>query len=514
MEITTATSNTAAAATVNVPAIAGGGPTLSSQQRRKMMKKVEHMVAEAEARVKARHETIPLSDFSSSDEGGSFTGDDENEDEIENESSASEYEMEMATNRLNTSTEEIHVSDVSSDEEYEQDKAIDTSHVYSNASDNQESLESLFIYPKSPEEVEVDLDLDVDVDVKRPNPSTNMLRHDRPVVGQRSSTHASFTKAGEELRRQLDEAAVSKRSLMTDLDLEGSFASRNVPVPVPMSAPKSKFGTRTRTKLPPPQDRSVASKKSACSNVTPHQPTYIGDPIISPPFSLLSPMRGRSRAKTPATDSKVYKKQQHFRIDSPPNVNTARSAVKIRSKMQMRKEMADLTAEFEELEEKSRRRRARFDLDPEDRFEESVDLMGKKADAMLDAIHKNYGRSAGLGWVPQQTGEARDRGQNIGRPNGILREQVDNLGMREFPGSTNNQKLGRAKAPRKTKEQLLRELESSDDYVKRQYPAVPKTPGTMFTTEMVEVMGLSVGEHAYLAEVMDQQWGTSIDYRP
>lgn len=63
-------------------------------------------------------------------------------------------------------------------------------------------------------------------------------------------------------------------------------------------------------------------------------------------------------------------------------------------------------------------------------------------------------------------------------------------------------------------ESLIKGLDSTDDYVKRQFPPVPKTPGTMFATEFVEVMGLDVGDHAYLAEVMDRQWRTTTDYRP
>mmetsp|Transcript_16854 Transcript_16854/g.24557 ORF Transcript_16854/g.24557 Transcript_16854/m.24557 type:complete len:111 (+) Transcript_16854:1-333(+) len=65
----------------------------------------------------------------------------------------------------------------------------------------------------------------------------------------------------------------------------------------------------------------------------------------------------------------------------------------------------------------------------------------------------------------------------------------------------------------KTPEMLLRELDPSDNYVKREYPPVPKTPGTMFTTELAEVMTLDVGDHAYLSEIMDRQWSTMNDYR-
>jgi len=69
------------------------------------------------------------------------------------------------------------------------------------------------------------------------------------------------------------------------------------------------------------------------------------------------------------------------------------------------------------------------------------------------------------------------------------------------------------KENKKSPETLLRQLDYTDEYVKRKYPPVPKTPGTMFATEFVEVMKLDVGEHAYLAEIMDRQWRTSTDYR-
>ena len=47
---------------------------------------------------------------------------------------------------------------------------------------------------------------------------------------------------------------------------------------------------------------------------------------------------------------------------------------------------------------------------------------------------------------------------------------------------------------------LLCDLDPSD-YVKQKYH--PKTPGNIFPTEFVELMKFDVGEHAYLAEIMD-----------
>lgn len=46
----------------------------------------------------------------------------------------------------------------------------------------------------------------------------------------------------------------------------------------------------------------------------------------------------------------------------------------------------------------------------------------------------------------------------------------------------------------------------SDGYVSRKYPTVKKTAGTMFVTELSELLDLDDGEHAALADIMDGQW--------
>ena len=297
-------------------------------------------------------------------------------------------------------------------------------------------------------------------------------------------------------------------------------------------------------------------------------------------------------------------------IPSPPRTNRKtvypKSASKVGTRMRtqrskstplyhMKKEIQDLTAQFAALEKKSKQRwqshthpQPRPRPQPQSqhfssrnnestighdyldhRFDESVNLMGQKANAMADALHRNYVRSDHLhreNEVLRRQMQNMNRGTNMSTStstststskrmystntgtqrhkynnafpfgnsnenehagNYQMRHNRTNTGMgnqrpaetesyiREKTNRNNSTRTStRTVATPKSSECLLRELESSDDYVKRQYPSVPKTPGTMFTTEFVEVLGLDTGEHAYLAEVMDRQWRTSMDYRP
>jgi len=427
------------------------------------MEKVQDMVASIEARVRMKKEEVHVSDVSSSeDEDCEEAPDNDDSQSHVSQASSDEEEYDRARN-LDIS---IHVSDVSSSEDEDEEidtRALDISQVYSSGSG--ESLESLF---GSPDELPTEFRT---YQHRLPTPPAS---GGTPLVNQQATT----------------------RSLMDDMDMEKHITPQS----------EHQYFDKMQNR-PYPQDRSVASKMSAfsggsssklsaISSATPLQP-YIAQPVVSPPFSLLSPAGTRAgiRIKTPATDSKVYKNS----IQSPPKVKTtsksARKSRKSRSTLyDMKQEIDDLTSQFATLEKESRQRRARFDLAPEDRLDESLNVMGQKADAMADALHRNYARS-----------------DQLQRDNDALKEHVRNLKTR----SPNKEETAvRKKKVHKTPETLLRELDSSDDYVKRQYPSVPKTPGTMFATELVEVMGLEVGDHAYLAEVMDRQWRTKRDYRP
>jgi len=447
-------------------------PSSSSQQRRKIMERVEDMVASIEARVRAKQEEGQhINNTSVETQKSNIVGTSFDQSSVhlsvENENSSSD-EDEEEYDRARDLDSSIHVSDVSTSDGEEQEefyqqkkKELDASQVYSSGSD--ESLESLF---GSPDELPAGYKRTEEKSIPTPVPST-----------QQQTT---------------------KRSLGDDMDMEKHST------PQPQQSPFDDFRFHAF-----PQDRSVGSKvsgvsneskSSKLSNVTPYQP-YNAQPIISPPFALLSPAVGRagfnpgfSRSNTKAYRGSVL---------SPPKVKTvhnSKSASKVRVNAggksvlyEMKKEIDDLTQQFSQLQENSRQRRARFNLDPEDRLDESLDVMGRKTNAMADALHRNFSRSG-----------------QLQKENDTLRENVQNLKVGSYSEKSAERKAKVYISPCT----LLKELDPSDDYVKRAYPPIPKTPGTMFTTELVEVMGLETGEHAYLAELMDRQWKTSTDYRP
>jgi hypothetical protein len=201
----------------------------------------------------------------------------------------------------------------------------------------------------------------------------------------------------------------------------------------------------------------------------------------------------------------------------------------------MKQEIDDLRAQFEALDKKSSQTRKESrnkknnndnvnsntnnaEIPSQSPFDNEIHVMGQKTNAMADALHRNYARS-----------------NQLQRENDMLRKEYEDLRAFVEEGQNNDhedededervffndehdenddiyhhEQHERKKSP----ESLLRDLDPTDDYIKRKYPPVPKTPGTMFTTELVEVMKLEVGEHAYLAEIMDRQWRTSTDYRP
>ena len=445
------------------------------------MQRVEDMVASIEARVRAKQEEgQKIQSNTSSDDivlqpnmanniinnsGDSSSTGEAAYEEICSDEDEEEYD------RNKDLENSIHVSDVSTSDDEEQEefyqqkqKVLDASQVYSSGSD--ESLESLF---GSPDEIPVEY---------------------RTLEDRRLTTPIAS-----------NQQQATPRSLRDDMDMERHENED-------LHSKQSTFDSYKDNEVP--QDRSVGSKVSATSNeskssklsnATPFQ-AFNSDPIISPHFALISPTLGRAgiHSKIPKTDSKAYYRGS---ILSPPKVKTvhkSKSASKAGTNASgksalydMKKEIDDLTRSFSKLQNQSRQRRARFDLDPEDRFDDSLDTMGRKADAMADALHRNYARS-----------------DQLQRENNVLREKIRKSEENSYSVLKTESKVKVHKSP----STLLKELDSSDDYVKRSYPPLPKTPGTMFTTEIVEVLGLEVGEHAYLAEIMDRQWNTSTDFRP
>jgi hypothetical protein len=281
---------------------------------------------------------------------------------------------------------------------------------------------------------------------------------------------------------------------------------------------------------------SAGSQGSKYSTATPNLIfTTSTLPVTSPPFPLISPANGRGRrmdtkssplrtttTTTSTTATKTTESHHGSILLSPPKMKTktVRSNVcssplntsnvpreetccrKSPSLMDIRNEIHELTSQFAKLEQESQQRRAIFDLDPQDRFDESLDIMGKKAHAMVDVLHRNYIQLS-----------------QLSRENKNLKQQMQKIKAENILSKTNtnaDQEVldeNGISTPSNTL-RLLEKLDSSDHYVHRTYPSVPKTPGTMFTTELVEVMKLDVGEHAYLAQIMDRQWNTSTDYRP
>jgi len=343
---------------------------------------------------------------------------------------------------------------------------------------------------------------------------------------------------------------------MTDMNAENEIRIHRDPVPASVEHNRTPRKNGNGQPAPaPPQDRSsmdssvggistmsIGSYASKCSTATPNL-IFTANPVTSPPFPLISPANhGRARGvgvgvgvgvnqkkstqttcstKKNAPDSYGSKTTTNVKnvLLSPPKIKTAaRTAAPMKnvdiqkcpSLEEIRKEIHDLTSQFAKLEQESQQRREIFDLDPRDRFDESLGIMGKKADAMVDVMHRNYIHLSHLSRENKDLKNQIQQMQKIYISNETETE-IENENQKKW--KENNNLCSRSGGSSSALE-LLQKIDASDNYVKRSYPPVPKTPGTMFTTELVEVMSLGVGEHAYLAEIMDRQWNTTTDYRP
>ena len=362
-----------------------------------------------------------------------------------------------------------------------------------------------------------------------------------------------------------------KRPLTVSHKLEVSAMSHRNPAEA--STVPSTVKAESSRSIIYPQDRSIDSRASVTSHgsddgskistATPNHgyPTFATLPVTSPPFPLISPAVGRagvrgvgvSNAKT--ADTHIHKTPQakaeaeeyvSEAILSPPKFKTAAAYIakpptnrttstntllndmenstpsagvrvgvggenrRTRSRRSdsalhdIRKDIHELACQFAKMEKESQQKRVLFDLDAQDRFHESLDVMGQKADAMVDVLQRNYTAYS-----------------HLLRENEELKQQINTFKERKehdchFKVNSNDyNRTDERDIPHSSPIKLRNvNLDPSDDYVKRVYPPVPKTPGTMFATELVEVMSLEVGEHAYLAQVMDRQWNTTLDYRP
>ena len=240
------------------------------------------------------------------------------------------------------------------------------------------------------------------------------------------------------------------------------------------------------------RNRSSAAKKGSRSERKPSHRKDMESSILSPP-----------KPKSAYKARKNYQYQQHRPHQQHENELFH----------DMKQEIEELRAQFKALDRESTQRRQKIrtaskagirenKYDPEELFQKDVQTMSQKADAMADALHRNYARS----------NQIHEENNFLRKENYDMKMSMDEMQERGermvFDNDYDDENV------KKSPKTLLRELNPSDDYVKRKYPPLPKTPGTMFTTEFVEVMKLDVGEHAYLAEIMDRQWGTSRDYRP
>jgi hypothetical protein len=411
-------------------------PSISStEKRREMMRKVEQVLAEAEARVQAskdEHDAALLSDISSQ---GAVEEEDEENFEIDASKGLIYFsDMSSIENESEAVYDELHVSDVSSVDDQVQIKDMEKSQIYS--SDSEVSLEILPM--TTPEE----------------------------IVGKRSSSSVK-------LPPEIKLSTASPNHRPSPFEFHSGGTRRKTP---------SILKEHERI----PQDRNIESKDSLSSgHITPDQP-YTGEPIISPPFSISSPDKRKTKARIPLTEKKSSKSQEE--IVSPPKMKSMSSTRKfgdISNFSSIKADIENLRAEFQNLQEETKKRRERL-INLDERFKESVHMMEEKAKDIANPLERNFARS-----------------NKLQRKNNLLKEQI----TKYFSDSESDD---RSKSP----QTLIQELDFRDHHVQRRYPPVPKTPGTMFTTELVEIMQLEIGDHAYLSEVMDRQWNTSEKYMP
>jgi hypothetical protein len=431
-------------------------PSISStEKRREMMRKVEQVLAEAEARVQASkddHDAAFLSDISSQ-------GAEEEEDDEDFEIDASKgvihfSDVSSIENGSEAVHSELHVSDVSSVDDMVEIKDVEKSQIYS--SDSEVSLEILPM--TTPEE--------------------------------RSRSNSSFSKSSSGIK-----LSTAARTLLNDLTEEPTSSHNHRPSPFQFHSGGSRRRNLSLGKEHEqvPEDRNIESKDSFSSgHITPDQP-YTGEPIISPPFSIASPDKRKTRARFPITEKKASKQKEQ--IASPPKMKSMSSSgkfVAVPNFSSIKSDIETLRSEFQHLQEETKKRRQKL-INLDEKFKESVHMMEEKAMTITNPLERNFTRS-----------------NELQRENNMLKEQIKKLRSTSKHHYTSDTESSRSKSP----QTLLQELDVRDHHVQRRYPPIPKTPGTMFTTELVEIIPLEVGEHAYLAEVMDRQWNTSDRYMP
>lgn len=415
---------------------------VSFEERRVVMKKVEHMVAEAEALNKTR----------------------------------------------DLRREEVHVSDASSSESENEFAAIPNVSPVLNIgcakSSSQESLGSLGgdLAPRlrNRHKTTPRLAFTDELELEALNATPRTVS--RPGI-QRPSPQDKPPNGSVPLSAKLDRSVASTSNSATSTPSRMNDTATSINLYRGGGGPVSSICSAAKL------DRSIASAgKSVMSKISSTNsngtPTlYRGVPVNSPPFSVESP----GVATTP---------------EPILAVSTASSRKNL---LNMKQEIDDLTAEFETLgKQRTKKRNSASSCkrtnfkEAEKAFEEGLDTMGRKTVAVIDALHKNVSHS-----------------QILNRDNDRLRGHVQNLSKSKTytspstPDNRGNLMGDDNEVSILGPEQTVDHLDPSNAYVKRRYPAVATTPGTMFVSEIVEVLNLDVGEHTYLSDIMNRQWGVT-----
>jgi hypothetical protein len=242
-----------------------------------------------------------------------------------------------------------------------------------------------------------------------------------------------------------------------------------------------------------PQDRTISASVSSQNKSAITTPIQ-REPILSPPFHLFSPGTPKTRVQPPSHIKTPISKNETTTTPTPL------SSPRIRSKLL--EEMTALEQKFKDLNEQAQKSSS----DKDKAFYQDLNVLEQKANLMVDALLKLEKDNHAL------RKELKSRSEDSGVELHSQQSDVENDHNDRQQKQLRNSKGNECITPSRTS--ILKDLQSTDNYVKRTYPEVPKTPGTMFTTEICEHMELEVGDHAYLADLMDRQWGTSHMYYP
>jgi len=252
-------------------------------------------------------------------------------------------------------------------------------------------------------------------------------------------------------------------------------------------------------------------------------------PSIKTPYTNIKPMtcsggstysnKSSQNSDEKSCKSSVSQKQKTFGA----SVKAAMSEIK--------DEIDNLTLKFSSMQhnnalsrDKEDKARMNHDEDDEDEkytfsshsssqevFEQNLDVLHNKAQNFADALKRSqeqtmhYAKKSDLLEQELLSMHSQQRSN-------ILRDSANDVVDQHLPVHGQNVNNENFKSKMKTRADILSELNPQDEYTQKRYPNVPKTPGTMFVTELTENITLDVGEHAYLADIMDRQWGSSSLY--